>query len=220
MYTNTAELSHIYNEKLTTTLSYSEVHDFATQISDTLGNATYVQQRNIGTQRIAAVTVGSPINLRKWWTCYVSASYYSTWYDGSINTTTLHKQISSGNAYMQHSFSPGKDITIELTAVFNGPGVWGGSWTVKPLGGADIGIQKQLLDHKATLKLSFTDIFYTYSWYAHSDFGGLKIDASGTSETRTARLSFTYRFGNSAVKSARQRTTGLETENSRIKSKQ
>ena len=219
MYTNIVELTHTYKERLNTTISYSEVQDFATQISDTLDNATYVQQRNIGTQRIFSLNMGAPLNIKKWWSCYLAATYLYSQYDGNINTTALHVTLPSYNFYMQHTFNPGKDYSIEVSGMYNGPSVWGGSWTVKPLDGADLGIQKQLLDHKATLKISITDMFYTYPWYAHSDFGGLKVDANGNYESRTARISFTYRFGNSSVKAARTRNTGLESESNRIKSK-
>ena len=118
---------------------------------------------------------------------------------------------------MQQSFTLGNGYTAETSGWFNGPSVWGATWKTKPQGGMDVGFQKKLLQDKATLKLSFTDIFHTSPWTATSDFGGLYIRGKGNWESQTVRLNFTYRFGSNQVKAARQRQTGLESEAKRIK---
>jgi len=86
------------------------------------------------------------------------------------------------------------------------------------LGALDIGFQKLLLQGKATLKITATDIFRTsVPFRAKTDFGGLLLRFWVTRESQTARVSFTYRFGNNKIKTARQRQSGLETESKRIK---
>jgi len=67
------------------------------------------------------------------------------------------------------------------------------------------------------VKLSVTDIFFTYPWTATTDFGGLYIKGSGSGESRTFRVNFTYRFGSKEIKEARDRKTGLDSEKKRIK---
>jgi len=216
-YTDNIELTHTLIGLINTTIGYSYVKDYATQVTDTANNATYVQQQNLATQQIISFNIASPLPIKKWWNGYVNVYYNYQMLKGEIGTKDVTLNIPIYGAYMQHSFTLGKDYSAELSGWFNGPSVWGATWMTKSQGGVDIGFQKQLLKKKATVKLSATDIFHTSPWTAHSDFGGLYINAHGSWESQTIRLNFTYRFGSNQIKSARQRQTGLEAESKRIK---
>lgn len=216
-YTNTIELSHTYKYMLNTTIGFSHVKDFATQTTDTTNNATFVQQKNLATQRILSFSVGSPLPIAKWWNGYANVWYNYQMFKGKIGDNEVKTDIPMFGAYMQHSFTLGKGYTAELSGWFSGPSIWGATWRTKSLGGLDFGIQKQVLKKQGTVKLTVTDIFFTNPWTATSNFGGLFINGGGRNESRTVRLAFSWRFGNSQVKAARQRQTGLETEAKRIK---
>ena len=83
------------------------------------------------------------------------------------------------------------------------------------IGGMDLGLQKRLLKDKATLKLTFSDVFHSMQWRGISRFSGLTIDASGGWESQQIRLNVSYNFGNQQVKGARKRSLGLEEESGR-----
>ncbi|MES2646788.1 MAG: TonB-dependent receptor [Bacteroidota bacterium] len=218
-YTNTVELTHTFMGMINTTVGYSHVKDFATQITDTANkNATFVQQQNLSTQQQYSASIGAPLPIAKWWNGYANLWYNYQQFEGKIGKTQLNRGYSLYGAYMQNTFTIGKKGTsAELSGFFNGPNVWAGTWRTKAQGGLDIGLQQTILKKKGSLKLSVTDVFKTMPWSANSDFGGLKIRASGAWESRTLRLSFNYRFGNNDVKQSRQRKTGLESESGRIK---
>ncbi|MES2373266.1 MAG: TonB-dependent receptor [Bacteroidota bacterium] len=216
-YTNNFELSHTFKYMITTTIGYSHVKDYATQTTDTANNATFVQQKNLATQEILSFSIGSPLPIKKWWNGYANFSFNYQMFNGQIGANTVKTNIPGYNAYLQNTFTLGNDYTAELSGWFNGPSVWGATWKTKPQGAMDIGIQKQLFDKKATLKVTATDIFHTAPWTANVDFGGLYINGGGNWESQTLRVSFTYRFGSNQVKAARQRQTGLESESKRIK---
>lgn len=216
-YTNTVELSHTFKYMLNTTIGYSHVKDFATQTTDTTNNATYVQQRNLATQRILSFSIGSPLPIAKWWNGYANVWYNYQMFKGKIGENEIKTEIPMFGAYMQHTFTLGKGYNAELSGWFSGPNVWGATWRTKSLGGLDLGFQKQILKKQGTLKLSVTDIFFTNPWTATSNFGGLFVNGRGQNESRTVRLAFSWRFGNNQVKAARQRQTGLESEAKRIK---
>jgi hypothetical protein len=82
----------------------------------------------------------------------------------------------------------------------------------------DAGIQKKILKDRGNLKLSVSDIFKTQEWSGENNFGALAMKARGGWESRRAKINFTYLIGNTDVKSARRRTTGIEDESKRIKS--
>lgn len=216
-YTNSVELTHTFMGFINTTAGYSHVKDFATQVTDTSGNATYVQQQNLATQQIVSFNIGAPLPIRKWWNGYVNIWYNYQLFDGAIGGKAVKQTIPSYGAYMQQSFTLGKDYSAELSGSFNGPSVWGATWKTKSQGGLDIGLQKLILKKKATVKISATDIFRTYPWTAISDFGGAYIKGNGAWESRTVRINFNWRFGSNEIKKARDRKTGLESEARRIK---
>ncbi|TAE15595.1 MAG: TonB-dependent receptor [Bacteroidetes bacterium] len=216
-YTHVIEATHTFKGMLNTSLAYSDVKDFATQVTDTIRNATFVQQRNLASQKIVSLTVSSPLPITKWWNGFANLWVNRQFFSGFIGENKVSTSITSYGAYMQHGFTLGKDYTAELSGWFNGPSVWGGTWRTRSQGAIDIGIQKQIMKKKGNVKLSVTDLFFTAPWKATNDFGGTKIQGSGNWESRTIRLSFSYRFGSNQIKGARQRKTGLEAESSRIK---
>lgn len=216
-YTDNVELTHTFMNLINTSIGYSYVKDYATQTTDTANNATFVQQKNLATQQILSFSVGSPLPIAKWWNGYANVWYNYQIFRGQIGQNEVHTEIPMLGAYMQNSYILGKGYTAELSGWFNGPSIWGATWKTKSQGGLDLGIQKQLLQKKATFKISVTDVFHTNPWTATSNFGGLYINGNGNWESQTVRMSFTYRFGSNQVKAARQRETGIESETKRIK---
>lgn len=216
-YTHNVELTHTFMGFINTTIGYSHVNDFATQATDTVGSATYVQQKNLQTQQIMSFNIGAPTPIKPWWNGYINLWANYQQFRGQIGENEVSENIPMYGAYLQQSFSLGKDYTTELSGWYNGPSIWGGTWRTKPMGGADFGIQKMLLQKRASLKLSVTDIFFTNPWRSVNDFGGLYVRGRGQWESRTFRVNFTWRFGSNQIKQSRERKTGLESEARRIK---
>ena len=217
-YTDNLELTHTFMGFLNTTVGYSNVKNYATQVIDTIANASYLQQQNLATQQILNFNIGSPLPIKKWWNGYANFYYSYQIFDGHISDKPVHTEIPNYGAYLQSTFTLGHNFSTEFSGWYNGPSLWAATWFTKPQGGIDIGVQKQLFDKKATIKLTVTDPFYTEPWKANSNFGGLKINAGGNWESRTIRIAFSYRFGSNQIKEARDRKTGLESESKRIKS--
>jgi iron complex outermembrane recepter protein len=216
-YTDNVEMTHTFMGFINTTIGYSFVKDFATQATDTSGNTTFVQQKNLAQQEIVSFNIGAPTPIKKWWNGYVNFWFNKQFYEGFIGNNKIKEQVPSFGAYVEQSFSLGKDYSAEISGWFNGPSVWGGSWKTKPMGSVDLGVQKQFLNKAATLKIAATDIFFTAPWKAESNFGGLYIRGGGAWESQTFRVSFNYRFGSAQIKSARERRAGSEAEARRIK---
>lgn len=216
-YTNTVELTHTFMGMINTTAGYSRVKDYATQTTDTINNATFVQQKNLAQQQILSFSIGSALPIKKWWNGYVNVWYSYQMFNGIVGDNNVDEKISSYGAYLQQSFSLGKDYTAEVSGWFNGPSVWGGTWKTSSQGGVDVGLQKLILQKKATIKIAATDIFHTAPWTSVNNFGGLYIDGAGSWESQTFRATFSWRFGSNQIKNSRERKTGLENEARRIK---
>jgi iron complex outermembrane recepter protein len=67
--------------------------------------------------------------------------------------------------------------------------------------------------------MNVSDVLRTQGFRMVNDFTpGLYMQGSGRWESQTVKLNFSYRFGNKNVKGSKQRKTGTEDVNSRIKS--
>ncbi|TDH23224.1 TonB-dependent receptor [Segetibacter sp. 3557_3] len=216
-YTNNIELSHTFRSLITSSVGYSHVKDYRAQFIDTANkNATYVQQRNLASQKIYSFNVGSSLPLAKWWSGYVNVYGNYQKFDGEFTNQKIDLSVFGYGGYFQSAFKLGHDYTAEVSGWFNGPGL-DGTIRAKAMGAADIGVQKLFMDKKATVKLSVTDVFRTARWGGITNANGLYAKLGGTWESQTIRLNFTYRFGSNQISSARQRKTGLDNEANRIK---
>ena len=217
-YTDNIELTHTFMGLINTSISYSHVKDYATVVTDTAKNATFIQQQNLATQNIFGANIGSATPINKWWSGYVNIWYSYQKFSGTIGGKALKVDIPLYGAFVQQTFILGKDYTAELSGYFNGPGIWGATWKSKAQGGLDVGLQKLLLHKNMTVKISATDILHTASpWRSIADFGGVYMRGNGSFESQTGRLTVSYRFGSNQIKSSRDRKTGLDSESKRIK---
>lgn len=216
-YTDNVELTHTLLSMINTTIGFANVKDFSTQVTDTAGNTTFVQERNLASQKIFNASISSNLPIRKWWNGYINLWYNYQDLKGEYNGKTIRNGFGTYGGYIQQSFTLGKDYSAEASCWFHGPSYWAGTSRASSQAGVDVGVQKLLLDKKMTLKLSATDLFHTAPWRMTTDFGGLYMKGRGTWESQTYRATLSWRFGNSQVKNSRQRQTGLESENNRIK---
>jgi hypothetical protein len=119
------------------------------------------------------------------------------------------------NVFAQQTFRLGKGWTGEMSGFYTSPSIWQGTIKSSTIWSIDGGFQKTILKGNGNIKASVSDIFRTLKWKGTSNFAGQSLVASGNFESRQLKLNFTYRFGNSQVKAARQRKIGTEEENKR-----
>jgi iron complex outermembrane recepter protein len=218
-YTNSFELTHTFLYRFNTTIGYSRIKDFSTQIIDTtLKTRAFITQKNLASQDIYSINFALPFQITKWWSLFMNinafhSQYKATFDDGKI----INQGVNSMSLYGQQGFTFKDGFSAEISGWYSAPTIWGGTFRSKAMGGLDIGFQKQLFNNQGSIKLSYTDLLRTMRWRGISDFGGSYIDASGRWESQQLRMNFTYRFGSSQVKAARQRNRGNEDESKRIK---
>lgn len=216
-YTNSFGLTHTYKYKLTTTLNYSHVNDVFTQLIDTAERSkAFITKKNLATQDIVSLNISYPFQY-KWYSVFANLNTYYSRYKANFGTgRKINLDAVAYNFYSQHTFRFGKGWTGELSGFYSSPSIWQGTFKSKEIWGIDAGLQKVVFKGKGNLKASVSDIFKTMQWGGTSDFTGQYIKASGGWESRQLKLNFTYRFGSTQVKAARQRKTGLEDENKRV----
>ena len=90
-----------------------------------------------------------------------------------------------------------------------------GLTNIKSYGLIYSGIQKSILNKKATIKLVVNDIFHTNNRRYETVSNAVRLIGKSNPDSRTAILSFNYRFGGSDNK-AKERATGSEDIKNRL----
>ncbi len=216
-YTNAFSLTHSYKYTLNTKLSYSHVKDVFTQLVDTAEKSkSFITQKNLATQDVVSLNISYPYQ-HNWYSFFTNLGANYSHYKANFGAgRTIDLDAAAISFYMQNSFKLGRGYTAELTAMYNSPSIWQGTFKSKAMGGVDVGIQKLVLQGKGNIKLAVTDIFHTMQWGGVSEFAGQYVSVNGGWESRQFKINFSYRFGKTTVRAARQRKTGDEDEKNRI----
>jgi iron complex outermembrane recepter protein len=218
-YTNSIGFSHTYKYRLNTQLNYSHVKDIFAQIPDTLGSKSFLTKKNLATQDIVSVNVSYPFQ-KKWYSFFANLganySMYKANYGGGNRNINL--DVAALSFFMQNSFNLGKGYKAELSGFYNSPTVFQGTIKAKSMYSIDGGIQKVILKGKGNVKAAVSDMFKLMRFRGSIDYTGQHSDVLARWESRQFKLNFSYRFGNSQVKAARQRKEAIEEENKRTQS--
>jgi iron complex outermembrane recepter protein len=224
-FSNSIELGYTFMQAVGLSFGYSHTDDFFTELTDreldpqSKQETFFLTTRNLAKRDNYNISLNTPLPIKKWWN-----GYFSVWYNYSVNKADfgdgkiINLNVPGGGLYNEHSFTLGKDWSLQASGWMNFGGLWG-NFVNRTQGMMDLGIVKKIWDGDGTIKFSFNDVFKTARWSAYNQLGTLKMDGSGTWEGRRVGVSLNYRFGNKNIKSARSRETGLESEKNRVKSK-
>ncbi len=215
-YTDNIKISHTYNYRLTTSLSYSYISDFFAQVTEAEGeNKNFISQRNIANQEVINLAISYPFSFTKWWAVYLSINAYQSSYQATnSNFVALTQETLS--FYAQNTFNLPYDFSMEISGWFSSPSVWGGTYETNALGALNVAFQKKFFSDKLNARLSFNDVLYTIPWSGTTRFGDLYIDGSGGNDSRNVAFSLSYNFGNKEVKKVRSRKTSSEDVQGRV----
>lgn len=217
-YTYSFEMSHTYNQRITTTLLYTITKGNITQVifpAENEEKITIQTDRNLAEFRFYGINISAPLQITKWWNSTNNMNVYYGLYKGNLANTNLRNGNVNFNINSNNSFTIGKKgYAAELTGIFRAAEVYG-FMKVRPVGQIAVGVQKTVFKNKGTLRLNVSDVFYTQVSRATITFADYIETFRVRRETRVATISFTYRFGNNKVAAARRRTSGAEPERQR-----
>lgn len=216
-YSNTIGFTHTYKGTLSTSLNYTSINDVSTQITEAAGdNSARLIFVNLARQTNLGLTVSYPFNVKEWWNVYATMTGYRIHNEANIEGDIIDLTAYSMNTYVQNTFTLPKGFQMELSGWYNAPAIWAGNWTTNSQYDVSAGVSKQLFKQKGNLKVSVSDIFLTNPWGGESSFGELQMTGGGRWESRQIRINFSYALGNSQVKAARKRRSGMEEEARRV----
>ncbi|WGK63903.1 TonB-dependent receptor domain-containing protein [Croceiramulus getboli] len=215
-YTDNIKLSHTFNYRLTTSLSYSYISDFFARVTVADGErSNFLTTLNVANQEIINLGISYPKKINDWWNVYLSLNAYQSRY---IATSPEFLPVTQEtlSLYAQNTFELPAGLRMEVSGWYSSPSVWGGTYQTRSLGSLNLAFQKKFADDQWTARLAFNDILFTSPWQGTTQFGDLFIDGSGGGDSRNVAFSLSYNFGSNEIKKARNRKTGLEEEQDRI----
>lgn len=203
------ELTYSLNNKYFATLSYSKTSDNITDIIKPIveggENVTVQTFENLNSASYFGLNLIAPVKITKWWDMNNSANFYYGSYTGNVSGTQINNK---GNFTFSinsiNSFKLGNGFTAELTGNYKAREIYA-YLNVSPNWYLNIGAQKKFKNN-STLKLSFTDIFFTSNIKGQTVYNNYIENFAVKRDTRVATLSYTYNFGSS--KNGQPRKTG------------
>ncbi|WP_350293519.1 TonB-dependent receptor [uncultured Croceitalea sp.] len=215
-YTNNVKLSHTFNYRLTTSLSYSYVSDFFARVTLAEGqNTNFLTTLNVANQEVINLGISYPKKIYDWWNLYFSLNAYISDFKAT-SPEFLPVRQETLSFYAQNTIKLSKSLRMEVSGWYSSPSIWGGTYRTQSIGSLNLAFQQKFFDDRFMARLSFNDILYTVPWRGTTQFGELFIDGSGGNDSRQIAFGLTYDFGRNEIKKARNRKTGLEDENKRI----
>lgn len=212
------ELSHTFMQRFITTFTYSVTNDPIIEViqpsdNDT-GKVTVQTNKNLARMLYYSISGSYSFQLTKWWTNTTNFNTYYARYQGFVANTRLDKGAPTFDANVNNSFILPNDFSAEVGGFYQARQVYG-FMQVYPVWMLNAGIQKNLWDKKATIRLNAQDIFWKGYPSATSTYNSYQEDFVAERETRQVTLSFTYRFGKRTIAPAKRRSGGAEEEKRR-----
>jgi hypothetical protein len=218
-YTNTIGIFHSYRNTLNTRISYSTVRNVFARLLDTVdASKSFLIYKNVATQKILSLNISYTLQV-KWYGLFVNLNaFHSHYYADFGSGRMIDLSVTSVTSNVQQSAKLGRGWTAEMSGFYNSPSVWSGTFKSRELYGMDLFLQKQLFREKANLRFGVSDVFHTQYWKGVSDFAGQLLTAEFRWESQQFKVNFTYRFGNSQMKTAKPGKTAADEEGKRVQS--
>lgn len=216
-FTWSFEWNHTLFQRYTASFSYARTTDNITQVVGPVEGeerVTVQTDRNLDVADYYSLSVGIPVNVGKWWNSNNSISCYLGNYIGNYADTELNDGNLVLDMRTNNTFILGNDWAAELNFSYHTREQYA-FMNLDPMWGLGAGIQKQLFKKRSTLKLTFTDIFWTNLPSAFIKYTNYEESFDVYRDTRMATVSYTHRFGDSQIAPSRRRAGGAEDEKQR-----
>jgi hypothetical protein len=218
-FAHNIELSHTYKGFLTTTLNYNNTTDIIEEVleQNTLENETFVKKSNIASRKQYGISVNAGGQIKKWWMANLWTNLYNNQYKGIVNGDNISLGATTLQINLSNQFKFEKGWSAEVSGFYTSP-MTEGVFQINGFGKVDMGVTKQILKGKGTLRLSGRDIFWTQRIKGTSRFSNIDAMFQQRKDSRQVALGFTYRFSKGKMANNQKRKTGgADDEKNRVK---
>jgi hypothetical protein len=202
---------------LTTEVSYSYLDNYFSQIfiidsssSNVNKNIIIYTRGNVGSFQNFGISETFQKPLTKWWNITASAVFNHKIIKGVV-WAPLTAKVSQLNVSINNQFRVGKSWGFEISGYYQTRSQIDLQEWLKPQGELNLGISKQILKNKGSLKLNVRDLTYFQNYSGFSIFENATEPFRLKFDSRVVRLSFNWRFGK-AMKAVNRSQGGAQEE--------
>jgi len=216
-FSHNIELGHTFNNFLTTTLNYSTTRGIITDVLSQVDSTTttFIRKDNIAKQDNMGISVSMNAPIAKWWKANIYMNTFYNKYSGIVNGSYLDVDGVSFTANINNQFVFTKGWSAELSGFYRTTSVQG-VLVARPMGALNIGVSKQVLKNKGSIRLNCRDFLNIQVFKGYSKYQNIDVDLRSARDSRVLNLSFTYRFGKGKPMQQRKKG-GAGDEQSRVK---
>lgn len=199
------------------TLAYSRTKDYYTTFvvpADNNERASFQRPTHLKLFTQTSATFIAPFKVTRWWESNNHVFLYYKTYKGFIANTPLDKGVLQMDATLNNVFFLGSGWTAELGGTYLSAGRIAFMTSV-PTGYINAGLQKTIMNNKASLRFNVRDIFWMNVRKGLHSFVSFDEHWISRRESRIANLTFSYKFGKNTVAAARRRNLASEEERRR-----
>jgi iron complex outermembrane receptor protein len=217
-FTDNIELSHTYNGFLTTTINYSKTKNVFTDVLKqiTSERKTFQTKENIASRTDYGVAVSAYFPVTKFLSTNIYSNLVHDNYKGALDGGYLNVNGTTFFANISNQLKFKKGWSAEVSGFYRSRGIEG-QIVENHMWRMDAGLEKQVLKTKGSLKLSVRDIFASQNFTGYVNYQDIDVFINSKHDSRTASLTFTYRFGKPLQNQQRRKTGGASDEESRVK---
>ncbi|GAA4389365.1 TonB-dependent receptor domain-containing protein [Hymenobacter koreensis] len=210
------KLALTYDQQPFIVLDYSRTNGIISLVTETEGAQIYSIPRNLDHQNSYSASLNVPLSFVKQLTGYAGVSVARNEYVYLDENRPARQARTAATFYGQANVQLPHQWKLEASGFYQTAGL-DGILRYRAFGNLNVGGQKNMLDGRATLRLTVNDVLFTNQQRGRVDFQQNDVRFVSYRESRQARISFSYKLGNQKLKAARKRATSLEEERGRVK---
>ncbi|OXB09043.1 TonB-dependent receptor [Flavobacterium plurextorum] len=193
--THAAEIGYAWKSNFMSSLYFNSTKDVFTEVYtyDPGNNTTVTSQINVSKSYNYGANITHTAELYKFWSINTLFNIFENRFMGNIVNSDTIDPIVTLNLSVQNSFTITESLKAEANAQYQSKSNLG-VYQRDGFFDFSIGISKQVLANKGSIKLNVTDIFNTNNFYINSTVGQTAINKRYDLDNRIATLSFTYRI--------------------------
>ncbi|MBW2938007.1 TonB-dependent receptor family protein [Aureisphaera sp. CAU 1614] len=194
----------------------ASIASFQETIDEETGRLFFVAD-NLDYTRTFSVIAGVPVKIASWWRTQNNLTFIKQKVRAFYLGEPVVQDLGNFSANSTHSFKITESFTAELSGFYSGPSFFGTA-RYEEVYGINIGFQKKFNDKWGTLKFSINDALDSVEFVGGTNLPDQNIFTKNVFDfsNRTFLITYSRNFGNSKLKSSRNRETGSEDERRRV----
>ena len=217
-YTHNIDVTHSFNSKFITTFNYNNTDDVISQIVKPEPNSKirYLTVDNVARYTNIGLSITAPIAFAKWWNANFFTNVFNNHYKGVYDTINIDMEYTSFTANVTNNFTFKKGWTAELSGFYRHKAL-NGLTHMEPIYQMSIGVQKQIMKGKGTLRFNFRDPFAWQKFEGRNTYGLVDGGFISRPDSRQLTGTFTWRFGKTGQQNQpRRRNSSSQDEQNRV----